>query len=75
MVHTHFDRYQIIRKLSRSMTDVYLALDPVRNLRVVLKLVERSNDYFTRIVIEAECRGAEIQQQLHGIDPRVLEIY
>jgi hypothetical protein len=75
MVPTHFDRYQIIRKLSRSMTDVYLALDPVRNLHVVLKLVEQSGDHFTRIVIEAERRGAEIQKQLHQIDSRVLEIY
>lgn len=71
----HFDRYQILRKLGRSMTDVYLAFDPVANRRVVLKLVEQSRDEFTRVVIEAERRGAQIQKQLHEIDRRILEIY
>ena len=75
IVPTRFDRFEIIRKLGRSMTDVYLAHDPERNLRVVLKLVEQSGDPFTRIVIDAERRGAEIQQQLHQIDSRVLEVY
>jgi serine/threonine protein kinase len=70
-----FDKYQILRKLGRSMTDVYLAFDPAANRRVVLKLVEQSRDEFTQIVIEAERRGAQIQKQLHEIDPRILEIY
>lgn len=70
-----FDRYQILRKLGRSMTDVYLAFDPATNRKVVLKLVEQSRDEFTRVVIEAERRGALIQKQLHEIDPRILEIY
>jgi serine/threonine protein kinase len=70
-----FDRYQILRKLGRSMTDVYLAFDPRTNRRVVLKLVEQSRDEFTEIVIEAERRGAQIQKQLHEADPRILEIY
>ena len=34
----HFDTYQILRKLGRSMTDVYLAFDPARNRKVILKL-------------------------------------
>src|SRR6516162_125052 len=75
MAPAHFDRYEIVRKLGRSMTDVYLAHDPSLNRKVVLKLVEQSSDNFTRIVIEAERRGAEIQKQLHQIDSRVLEIY
>jgi serine/threonine protein kinase len=70
-----FDRYEILRKLGRSMTDVYLAFDPATNRRVVLKLVEQSRDEFTRVVIEAERRGAQIQKQLHELDPRILEIY
>jgi serine/threonine protein kinase len=75
LVRKRFNRYEIIRKLGRSMTDVYLALDPLRNILVVLKLVEQSNDHLTRIVIEAERRGAEIQKQLHQLDARVLEVY
>jgi pentapeptide MXKDX repeat protein len=75
MVRKHFGRYQIIRKLGRSMTDVYLALDPVLEKLVVLKLIEQSPDELTRIVIDAERRGVEIQKQLHEIDRRVLEVY
>jgi serine/threonine protein kinase len=75
MVRKRFGRYEIIRKLGRSMTDVYLAVDPVLKLRVVLKLIEQSRDHFTHVVIDAERRGAEIQRQLHEADRRVLEIY
>src|SRR6266404_4109037 len=70
-----FGRYQIVRKLGRSMTDVYLALDPETNRHVVLKIIEQSRDEFTQLVIEAERRGAQIQKQLHEIDPRILEVY
>jgi len=70
-----FGNYQIVRKLGRSMTDVYLALDPAKNLRVVLKLIEQSRDYSTQVVIEAERRGAQIQKQLCQVDPRILQIY
>ncbi len=70
-----FGRYEIIRKLGRGMTDVYLALDPVANRRIVLKIVEQSRDPFTQTVIDAEKRGAAIQHQLHQIEPRILEIY
>jgi hypothetical protein len=75
MVRRRFDRYEIVHKLGRSMTDVYLALDSVRNIRVVLKLVELSGDHLTQIIVDAERRGAEIQKQLHELDRRVLEIY
>jgi len=57
------------------MVDVYLALDPSEKRRVVLKIVERSHDPFTLTVIDAEKRGAAIQQQLHSIDSRILEVY
>jgi serine/threonine protein kinase len=70
-----FGNYEIIRKLGRSMTDVYLALDPAKNLRVVLKLIEQSRDDATQILIEAERRGAQIQKQLREVDPRILQIY
>jgi hypothetical protein len=72
---TRFGKYEIIRKLGRSMTDVYLALDPEMNKRVVLKIVEQCRDSYTEIVVEAERRGAAIQQQLHALDSRILEVY
>ena len=72
---TRFGKYEIIRKLGRSMTDVYLALDPEQNRRVVLKIVEQCRDSYTQVVVDAERRGASIQQQLHAVDPRILEIY
>jgi hypothetical protein len=70
-----FGKYEIIRKIGRSMTDVYLALDPDTNRRLVLKIVEHSHDSYTQTVMEAERRGAAIQKQLHTLDPRILEIY
>jgi serine/threonine protein kinase len=72
---THFGKYEIIRKLGRSMADVYLAFDPDENRRVVLKLVEQCRDSYTQQIMDAERRGASIQQQLHQLDPRILEIY
>src|SRR5947209_5264559 len=75
---THFStfgKYEIIRKLSRSMTDVYLAYDPELERKAVLKIIEHSRDDFTQLIIEAERRGAELQEQLHKLDSRILEIY
>jgi eukaryotic-like serine/threonine-protein kinase len=70
-----FGKYEILGKLSRSMTDVYLARDAETDRRVVLKLIEHSHDEYTQLVIEAERRGAALQTQLHQIDPRILEVY
>ena len=70
-----FGRYEMIRKLSRSMTDVYLARDPERGREVVLKLIEHSRDDLTQVLIEAEKRGAALQKQLHRLDRRILEVY
>lgn len=76
MVHSQtIGKYEIIRKLSRSMTDVYLALDTETNGTVVLKIIEHSRDDFTQLVMEAERRGAQLQRQLHEIDPRILQVY
>ena len=70
-----FGRYEIVRKLSRSMTDVYLARDTGLGRLVVLKIIEPSGDEFTKLAIEAESRGALIQKQLRSLDSRILEIY
>jgi hypothetical protein len=70
-----FGKYCIVRKLGRSMTDVYLADDTVLDRRVVLKIIEHSRDEFTQLAIEAEKRGALIQKQLHGVDNRILEVF
>jgi hypothetical protein len=70
-----FGAYQVIRKLARGMTDVYLAFDTTANRHSVLKIVEESGDPQTQLVIEAERRGADLQKQLHDADARVIEIY
>jgi serine/threonine protein kinase len=56
------------------MTDVYLAIDTVGNRKAVLKLI-RAGDPSTRLAMEAERRGAAIQSELRGLDPRVVEVY
>jgi len=71
----HFGRYEIISKLGRGMSDVYLALDTDGSRHAVLKIVEQSQDPWTQVVLEAERRGAQIQKQLHEVDPRFLELY
>ena len=76
MLHAkQFGKYEILSKLGRGMTDVYLAMDSAQNRRTVLKIVEQSADPWTQIVLEAERRGSEIQRQLHEADPRFLEVY
>jgi eukaryotic-like serine/threonine-protein kinase len=70
-----FGNYQIIRKLARGMTDVYLAFDTVAKRHAVLKIVEESPDPLTLLIMEAERRGAAIQKQLHDADSRVIELY
>lgn len=67
--------YEIVRRLGKSMTDVYLALDTVTNRKVALKLVKPDGDPVTNLVLEAERRGAAIQKELHHVDPRMVEIY
>ena len=68
-------RYEIVRRLSRSMTDVYLAIDTVENRKTALKLIRSGGDAVSQLVLEAERRGAAIQKELQSLDPRIIEIY
>jgi serine/threonine protein kinase len=68
-------KYEVIRKLARGMTDVYLAFDTDANRHAVLKIVEESPDPLTQLILQAERSGAAIQKQLHDADSRVIEIY
>jgi len=72
---THFGPYEIIRRLGKSMNDVYLAHDTRVNRQAALKLVKSGPDAVSRLVMEAERRGAAIQQGLRALDPRVIEVY
>ncbi len=72
---TRFGPYEIIRRLGKSMNDVYLAQDTRENRRAALKLIKCSPDAVSRLVLEAERRGAAIQQRLRTLDPRMIEIY
>ena len=69
-------KYEIRHKLGRGgMADVYLAQETDTSNLVALKLIEHSDDADTRDSIEAERRGAELQQRLAAIDPRVVRLY
>lgn len=70
-----FGAYEVIRKLARGMTDVYLAFDTSANRHAVLKIVEQSPDPLTQLILEAEKRGADLQKQLRQADSRIIEIY
>jgi hypothetical protein len=72
---TRIGRYEIIRRIGKSMTEVYLAIDTVENRKTALKLVRIDGDRVQQLVLEAERRGAAIQKELHEIDPRMVEIY
>ena len=68
-------RYEIVRRLGKSMTDVFLAIDTVENRQAALKLIKPAPDMMTQLVLEAERRGAALQKELRTLDPRVVEIY
>jgi hypothetical protein len=74
-VPTRIGRYEIVRRISRSMTDVFLAIDTTENRRTALKLVKCGGDAANQLVLEAERRGAAIQKEMGALDPRVVEIY
>jgi len=70
-----FGPYEIIRRLGKSMNDVYLARDTRENRQAALKLIKSGPDAVSRLVTESERRGAAIQQRLRVLDPRVIEVY
>ena len=72
---TRIGRYEIVRRLGRSMTDVYLAIDTVENRKAALKLIQCGGDAVNQLVLEAERRGAALQKELQALDPRMVEIY
>jgi hypothetical protein len=72
---TRFGPYEIIRRLGKSMNDVYLAQDTRANRQAALKLIKSGPDAASQLLLEAERRGAAIQQGLRTLDPRVIEIY
>jgi len=72
---TKIGRYEIVRRIGKSMTDVYLAIDTVENRKAALKLVKTGGDSANRLILEAERRGAAIQRQMFAVDPRMVEIY
>ena len=57
------------------MNDVYLAQDTRENRKAALKLIKSGPDAASQLLLEAERRGAAIQQGLRTLDPRVIEIY
>lgn len=68
--------YQILEKLGRGgMADVYLAVDGKSNRRIAIKLVERGEGAEAQEVVDAERLGAQLQQHLSLMDPRVPKIY
>jgi hypothetical protein len=72
---TRFGPYEIIRRLGKSMNDVYLARDTRANRQAALKLIKSGPDAASQMILESERRGAAIQQRLRTLDPRVIEIY
>jgi hypothetical protein len=68
--------YQILERLGRGgMADVYLALDTRNGRRVALKLVERGPGDEAGEIVAAERLGAQLQEHLCSIDPRIPRIY
>jgi hypothetical protein len=68
-------KYEILRPLGKSMTEVYLALDTATGRRVALKLIPLAPDQRTCLLVEAERRGAALQKELRHLDQRVVEVY
>jgi hypothetical protein len=72
---TRFGPYEIVRRLGKSMNDVYLARDTRENRQAALKLIKSGPGAASQMIMDAERRGAEIQQRLRTLDPRVIEVY
>src|ERR1051325_11093756 len=74
-VPSRIGRYEILRRLGKGMTEVYLATDILDQRKIALKLAPTGGDATDRLIVEAERRGAAIQKELRGVDPRIVEVY
>ena len=70
-----FGKYRIVKLLPvGGMGRVYLARDPIADKQVALKLIDVGPGPEQREIVEAEERGAILQQCLCGIDPRIVQV-
>lgn len=70
-----FGKYRIIKLLPLGgMGRVYLAVDGVTNRQVALKLIEQGPDRDRQDIVEAERRGAMLQERLCRTDSRIANI-
>ena len=65
-VPARIGRFQIIRRLGKSMNEVYLALDTEAGRKVALKLIPEGDDTARKLVVEAERRSASAFQLKEG---------
>ena len=73
---TRIGRYEIVRRIGQSMTDVYLAIDTVENRKAALKLIRPGDDAVTRHDAGGRDGAARpFSARLRALDPRVVEIY
>jgi eukaryotic-like serine/threonine-protein kinase len=70
-----FGDYRIVKLLPLGgMGRVYLALHARTNQPVALKLIERGTDPDREEIVEAERRGAKLQERLCRLDDRIADI-
>ena len=67
-------RYELISRIGKSMTDVYLAMDTVGNRKAAVKLVRTDGGAATRLVLEAVGR-TDLRPVLAAERPRVVELH
>ncbi|HUS04672.1 MAG TPA: serine/threonine-protein kinase [Bryobacteraceae bacterium] len=71
-----YGRFTLFRKLpAGGMGRVFEADDPPNGRRVALKLIDHGSDTDSLQIIEAERLGAELQQRLCALDPRITAVY
>jgi tRNA A-37 threonylcarbamoyl transferase component Bud32/tetratricopeptide (TPR) repeat protein len=74
-VNRKLGRFDVLHKLARGgMADVYLGQDE-NGRKVALKVIEKAPDQDTIDGIEAERRGAALQERLAAVDARVVQVY